>query len=73
MCVLCTHNGFVVINTARTDAYDHPDLAFPFKVVLEEMGELRVSVRDNLNRQNENTMPTGHIPKHETETHTIQK
>lgn len=44
------HNGFVVISAARADTDYHPDLALPFKMVLEEMRQLGVSVGDKLNR-----------------------
>ena len=44
-----TYDGFVVICAGGTDTNDHPDFPLPLEMVLEEMGELRVSVWDNLN------------------------
>lgn len=51
-----SYQSLLVVVCFGVDAHDHPDLALPIKVVLEEVGHFGVPVRNHLHR-----MKTGEV------------
>ena len=55
-----THNGFIILLLQGVDAHSHAHLTLTIKVVLEQVGQPGISVRNQLHKVGINTIHVGY-------------